>query len=96
MTTGTDEEPARLGIGSTVNAWNMVNVNGSSKLFLRWGSGLLNSLGEYSSMFLASTDTASGPMDAIQMAEGVLRVTSQGRGPSTPYVVTTPSASVEL
>jgi hypothetical protein len=94
--TGTDEEPERLGTGSTVNAWNMVNTNGSSKLFIRWGSGLLNSLGEFSSMFLASTDTPSGPMDAIQVTEGVLRVTKQRGGSSpAPYVVTTPSASVE-
>jgi hypothetical protein len=96
MTAAPEDEPVKLSMGSMVNAWNIVSADIGSKLFLRWETGILNSLGESSSIFLASQETPRGPTDTIEVIEGALRVTRQsGGGNVTPYVVTTPVASIE-
>ncbi|MFH0958765.1 MAG: hypothetical protein V1897_08695 [Pseudomonadota bacterium] len=96
MTVGLDQEPAKLAVGKTVEAWNTVSTNENSKLFLKWETGLLNSLGGFSSIFLASRETKSGPIDTIEMTEGLLRVTRKsGGGAGAPYMVVTPAASIE-
>ncbi len=96
MTVGPDQEPAKLTVGKMVEAWNTVSTNENSKLFLNWETGLLNSLGGSSSIFLASRETKSGPVDTIEMTEGLLRVTQKsGGGGGAPYMVVTPAASIE-
>ena len=96
MTVGPDQEPAKLTVGKMVEAWNTVSTNENSKLFLKWETGLLNSLGGSSSIFLASRETKSGPVDTIEMTEGLLRVTQKsGGGGGAPYMVVTPAASIE-
>jgi hypothetical protein len=96
MTMGPDQEPAKLTVGKMVEAWNTVSTNENSKLLLKWETGLLNSLGGFSSIFLASRETKSGPVDTIEMTEGLLRVTQKsGGGAGAPYMVVTPAASIE-
>ncbi len=96
MAVDQDQEPVILSSGSIVNAWNMVSTGEASKLFVRWNTGILNSLGELTSVFLASSQTERGPVDSLEMTEGMLRVTSQPGGQMpAPYRVTTPSASIE-
>ncbi|HMK34980.1 MAG TPA: hypothetical protein VK463_07940, partial [Desulfomonilaceae bacterium] len=96
VTPGADREPENLAQGSVVNAWNMISTEGQSKLFLQWETGILNLLGEFSSIFLTSRQTEAGPIEAIEVAEGVLRVIKQsGGGSVSPYVVTTPAAVIE-
>ena len=91
-----DQEPTKLAVGSMVDAWNTVSTNENGKLFLKWETGMLNSIGGSSSIFLASRETERGPVDTIEMTEGLLRVTKQGGGGAgTPYMVVTPAASIE-
>ena len=95
VTVDRDQEPVKLAVGKMVDAWNTVSTNENSKLFLKWETGLLNSLGGSSSIFLASRETERGPVDTIEMTEGILRVTKQsGGGAVTPYMVVTPAASI--
>ncbi len=96
VTVNLDQEPLKLAVGKMVDAWNTVSTSEHSKLFLKWETGLLNSLGGSSSIFLASRETERGPVDTIEMTEGLLRVTQQGKGNAgTPYMVVTPAASIE-
>jgi hypothetical protein len=96
MTVDHDEEPVTLASGSVVNAWNMVNTDESSKLLLNWNTGILNSLGQFTSVFLTSNETERGPLDSIEMTEGILRVNNPGSGrPMPPYMVATPVAQIE-
>ena len=96
VTVDRDQEPTKLAVGSMVDAWNTVSTNENGKLFLKWETGMLNSIGGSSSIFLASRETERGPVDTIEMTEGLLRVTKQsGGGAGTPYMVVTPAASIE-
>ena len=91
-----DREPTKLAVGSMVDAWNTVSTNENGKLFLKWETGILNSIGGSSSIFLATRETERGPADIIEMTQGILRVTKQsGGGALTPYMVVTPAASIE-
>ncbi len=91
-----DQEPKQLAVGSMVDAWNTVSTNENGKLFLKWETGILNSIGGSSSIFLATSETERGPVDVIEMTNGLLRVTRQGGGAAlTPYMVATPAASIE-
>lgn len=96
MVVDRDQEPIKLAVGSMVETWNTVSANENGKLLLKWKTGMLNSIGGSSSMFLATRDTDLGPTDVIEMTEGLLRVTKQGGGSSgAPYMVVTPAASIE-
>ena len=91
-----DQEPTKLAVGSKVEAWNTVSTNENGKLFLKWETGVLNSIGGSSSIFLASREIERGPVDTIEMTEGLLRVTKpSGGGAGAPYMVVTPAASIE-
>ena len=91
-----DQEPIKLAVGSIVEAWNPVSTNENGKLLLKWKTGILNSIGGSSSIFLATQDTDRGPADVIEMTQGLLRVTKQSGGSSgAPYMVVTPAASIE-
>ena len=91
-----DQEPTKLAVGSMLEAWNTVSTNENGKLFLKWKTGILNSVGGSSSLFLASRENERGPVDTIEITEGLLRVTQQGGGGAgTPYMVVTPAASIE-
>jgi|GEM_PF-1316619 len=91
-----DQEPVKLAVGSMVDAWNTVSTSENGKLFLKWKTGLLNSLGSSSSMFLATRETEHGPADVIEITQGLLRVTKPSGGSSgAPYMVLTPAASIE-
>ncbi len=96
VTVDRDQEPTKLAVRSLIDAWNTVTTNENGKLFLKWETGMLNSIGGSSSIFLAPRETDRGPVDAIEMTEGILRVTRQsGKGAVTPYMVVTPGASIE-
>ncbi|MGO8821742.1 MAG: hypothetical protein ACLQT6_00700 [Desulfomonilaceae bacterium] len=96
MVVDRDKGPTKLAVGSMVDAWNTVSANGNGKLLLKWKTGILNSIGASSSIFLATKDTDRGPADVIEMTEGLLRVTRDGGGGAiTPYMVVTPAASIE-
>ena len=96
MTVNQDEEPVVLSSGSVVNAWNMVSTDEASKLLLNWSTGILNSLGPFTSIFLTSNQTERGPLDSIEMTEGILRVNNPGASNRVPpYMVATPVAQIE-
>lgn len=96
MVVDRDQQPIKLAVGSMVEAWNTVSTNGNGKLLLKWKTGILNSIGGSSSIFLATKDTDRGPADVIEMTEGLLRVTrDSGGGAITPYMVVTPGTSIE-
>jgi hypothetical protein len=79
-----DREPVKLAVGSMVDAWNTVSTNEYCKLFLKRETGVLNSIGGSSTIFLDSRETDRGPVDSIEMTEGLLRVTKQsGRADGT-------------
>ncbi len=90
-----DQEPKKLAVGTMVDAWNTVSTNENGKLLLKWETGILNSIGGSSSIFLATRETERGPVDVIEMTEGLLRVTKKSGGALTPYMVVTPAASIE-
>ena len=91
-----DRGPTKLAVGSMVDAWNTVSTNENGKLFLKWETGVLNSIGGSTSIFLASREIERGPVDTIEMTEGLLRVTKpSGGGAGAPYMVVTPAASIE-
>jgi hypothetical protein len=96
MVVDRDKGPTKLAVGSMVDTWNTVSTNENGKLLLKWKTGILNSIGASSSIFLATKDTDRGPTDVIEMTEGLLRVTrDSGGGAITPYMVVTPAASIE-
>ena len=70
MVVDRDQEPTKLAVGSMVEAWNTVSTNENGKLLLKWKTGILNSIGGSSSIFLATKDTDRGPADVIEMTAG--------------------------
>ncbi len=91
-----EQEPKKLAVGSMVEAWSTVSTNENGKLLLKWKTGITSSVGGSSSLFLASRENERGPVDTIEITEGLLRVTEQGGGGAgTPYMVVTPAASIE-
>ena len=96
MTTDQDEGPTNLVSGGAVNAWNMVSTDEASKLLLNWNTGIISSLGPFTSVFMASQETDRGPLDSLEMTEGILRVANPTEGRQIPpYMVATPVAQVE-
>jgi hypothetical protein len=77
MTVDRDQEPTKLAVGSVVYAWNTVSTTETGKLFLKWETGVLNSIGGASTLFLATRETKRRAVDAIEITEGFLRVTMQ-------------------
>lgn len=91
-----NSEPARLAVGRTIDAGNVISTNEHSKVFLQWVTGIRTSLGEVSSISLAQKQNQNGFVNVIEVKEGVLRVTKpSGGGNLTPYEVTTPLVTIE-
>jgi hypothetical protein len=96
MTTATSRGPVDLAYGDIVNMWDTITTDAHSKLFLKWETGVLTSVGGWSSLSLGRREGENGPIKVLGMTEGVLRVTKRsGGGNVTPYMVTTPEASIE-
>ncbi len=47
MTTAGAEQPLKLVYGDILNSWDTIITNASSKLYLRWDTGVLTSVGEF-------------------------------------------------
>ena len=92
----TGQEIEKLASGSAVNPGDAISTEEKSKLLLRWDSGLMGSLGEFSSILLLPEDVG-GPATNIQMTDGIFRLSVDPRGGSrpTPYSVTTSMASIQ-
>jgi len=92
----TGQEIEKLDSGSAVNPGDAISTEEKSKLLLRWDSGLMGSLGEFSSILLLPEDVG-GPATNIQMTDGIFRLSVDPRGGSrpTPYSVTTSMASIQ-
>jgi hypothetical protein len=89
-------KPTRLTVGLTIEAGATISTNKRSKVFLQWETGMKTSLGEVSSISLAQNQNQNGPINVMDVNEGVVRVTRQtGGGNLTPYKVITPVASIE-
>jgi hypothetical protein len=96
MTGAGTHEPEELQYGDMVNWWDTITTNAGGKLFLKWNTGVLTSLGGSSSVSIDRREAEGGPVKVLGLTEGVLRVTKRsGGGNVTPYVVTTPEASIE-
>ena len=92
----TGQEIEKLASGSAVNPGDAVSTEEKSKLLLRWDSGLMGSLGEFSSILVLPEDVG-GPATNIQMTDGIFRLSVDPRSGSrpTPYSVTTAVASIQ-
>ena len=92
----TGQEIQKLASGSAVNPGDAVFTEEKGKLLLRWDSGLMGSLGEFSSILVLPEDVG-GPATNIQMTDGIFRLSVDPRGGSrpTPYSVTTAVASIQ-
>ncbi len=90
------QEIKNLQAGSAVNPGDAVSTEEKTRLLLRWDTGLMGSLGEFSSILLLPGDVG-GPATDIQMAEGILRMVVDRPGVSrpAPYSVTTAVASIQ-
>jgi hypothetical protein len=96
MTAAGSQKPVRLMYGDMVNIWDTITTNAGGKLFLKWGTGMLTSLGGSSSVSIDRRKAEGRPVNVLKMTAGVLRVTKRsGGGNVTPYMVTIPEASIE-
>jgi hypothetical protein len=96
MTAAGSQKPLKLLHGDMVNIWETITTNAGGKLFLKWETGMLTSLGGSSSVSVDRRESAGGPVNVLEMTAGVLRVTKRsGGGNVTPYIVTIPEASIE-
>jgi hypothetical protein len=90
------QKPLRLMYGDMVSIWDTITTNADGKLFLKWETGVLTSLGGSSSVSIARREAAGRPVNVLKMTAGVLRVTKpSGGGNSTPYMVSIPGATIE-
>ena len=92
----TGQELKKLDVGNPVNPGDDVTTEEKTRLMLRWDTGLMGSLGEFSSIFLLP-EQAGGPATDIQMTDGMLRLAFDQPGPGrpVPYSVTTAVASIQ-
>ncbi len=95
LTPSGEQTPRPLSRGSIVSAWDTVATDERSKLLLGWRNGLSTSMGEFSSLLLASEQAQAGVAPSIQVINGVFRFSSQPSGSNSPeYLVTTPVATI--
>ncbi len=92
----TGQELKKLDAGNPVNPGDAVTTEEKTRLLLRWDSGLMGALGEFSSILLLP-EQAGGPATDIQIADGILRLVLDRPGvtPPVPYSVTTAVASIQ-
>jgi hypothetical protein len=92
-----DESPTPLRNGDAVDSWKMISTDAKSKLLLRWGGGLLGSMGEYTSIILTSTQGPGGEIPNISVMEGALRVATDRQAGEMPaaFAVTTPAGLIQ-
>ncbi len=92
-----DQAPKPLHNGDAVESWKMISTDARSKLLLRWGGGLLGSMGEYSSIILSSAEGPGGEIPNVNLIEGALRVASDRQAGLNPtaFVLTTPAALIQ-
>jgi hypothetical protein len=90
----TGQEIEKLASGSAVNPGDAVSTEEKSKVLLRWDSGLMGSLGEFSSILVLPEDVG-GPATNIQMTDGIfVCLWTRGRSAHA-YSVTTAVASIQ-
>jgi hypothetical protein len=92
----TGQEMEKLASGSAINPGDAIFTEEKGKLLLRWDSGLMGSLGEFSSILLLPQDVG-GPATDIQMTDGIFRLSADPRAGSRPipYSVTTAVAYIQ-
>lgn len=92
----TGQEIEKLASGSAINPGDAIFTEEKSKLLLRWDSGLMGSLGEFSSILVLPEDVG-GPATNIQMTDGIFRLSVDPRSGSrpTPFTVSTAVASIQ-
>ncbi len=96
ITAAGNRNPVKLMYGDMVNVWDTINTDAGSKLFLKWETGLLSSIGGSSSISIRRSESENGPVDVLRMTVGVLRITKlSGGGNVTPYMVSIPGATIE-
>jgi hypothetical protein len=88
-------KPLKLIYGDMVNLWDTITTDAGSKLFLKWETGMLTSIGGSSSLSFGRSESANGPVNVLKMNTGVLRVTKlSGGGNVAPYMVSIPGATI--
>lgn len=96
LTMGGTNKPVHLMYGDMVNTSDTIATNAGSKLFLKWETGELASIGGSSSISIGRSKSANGPVNVLKMTAGVVRVTKRsGGGNVTPYMVSIPGATIE-
>jgi hypothetical protein len=96
MTAAGAQKPLRLMYGDMVSIWDTITTDADGKLFLKWETGVLTSLGGSSSVSIARSEAAGRPVNVLKMTAGIVRVTKRsGGGNVTPYMVTIPGATIE-
>jgi hypothetical protein len=85
----------KLNQGAKIEPFSVINTGAKSKLMLRWSEGLFSSLGESSSISSA-TERGRGPVDEIQMIQGIVRFTTDENvtNPAFAYTVVTPTVAI--
>jgi hypothetical protein len=91
--TGTDPTQEELKTGSSIGLWDSVNVGEKSKLLLTWEGGLLASMGELSTVSLASEPRDGREVPSIQINSGIFRFATQ-QMQTGPFSVNTPLVSI--
>lgn len=90
------EQPVILAPGVNVGAWSTITTGTQARLLLNWGSRLVTSMGDMSSLFVSVEDRPDGNVAQFQVIEGIVRVaTAEGVGPVGPYAVLTPAAAIQ-
>ncbi|HTY25813.1 MAG TPA: hypothetical protein VMC85_21980 [Desulfomonilaceae bacterium] len=93
VSAGEEPNAQELRNGSAVNVWDTVSTDEKSKLLLKWENGLLGSLGEFSSLSLASEEVEGRQVPDIEIINGIFRFATQQNRLSS-YLVTTPLATI--
>ncbi len=91
--TGADSAQEELKTGSLVRLWDSVDVGEKSKLLLTWERGPLVSIGEMSTVSLASEPRDGREVPSIQINSGIFRFATQ-QMQSAPFSVNTPLVSI--
>ncbi|MGO9116286.1 MAG: hypothetical protein ACLQPD_01600 [Desulfomonilaceae bacterium] len=91
--TGSDSTQEELKTGSLIRLWDSVNVGEKSKLLLSWERGLLASMGELSTVSLASEPRDGREVPSIQIDSGIFRFATQ-QMQTAPFSVNTPLVSI--
>lgn len=95
MTSPGVHRPVKLSYGDIVDSWDTISTDAGGKLFLKWETGMLTSIGGSSSVSIDRRESPNGSTNVLKVTAGVLRITKlSGGGNATPYMVSIPGATI--